>query len=135
MDEISHALEMWSEKLKQTREQIEELENWFCEESTRKSSKEFDRKEKAFTKSLPMIKRTKKKKKFNKCPICLEDMMPGVIKRYRTRSSYNQRTAETVDCLHKFHLACLEEWLKNSLTCPVCRRNVSVEGGIDIGEC
>lgn len=26
-------------------------------------------------------------------------------------------------CTHPFHLACIEEWLKDNKTCPMCRQS------------
>lgn len=28
-------------------------------------------------------------------------------------------------CLHDFHFACIEKWLKNHKTCPMCKRDVT----------
>jgi len=47
-----------------------------------------------------------------RCPICLDDYTPldPVLK--------------LSDCLHWLHKNCLEQWLRNANTCPVCRKRV-----------
>ena len=135
MEAIEAELHERREILKKTRQEIEALENWIAEERRKKKFwTQFMRNEKAFVKSLPTIRRIRKTKRLNHCPICLDDITPKHVARYRTRSSYTGRTAQTVNCAHKFHLFCIEEWLQNSLTCPVCRSPVAEEGGIDIGD-
>ena len=42
------------------------------------------------------------------CPICLEDMEPG-------------SEVRTLPCEHFYHAACVEGWLKQKSSCPVCR--------------
>ena len=135
MEAIESELQERRKMLQKTRLEIAALENWFSEEEKKKEFwRKFLRQEKAFVKSLPTIRRIRKKKKTLDCPICLEDMQANNTLMFRTRSSYTGRIGQTVDCLHKFHLGCIEEWLKNSLTCPVCRSPVAEEGGIDIGD-
>ena len=48
------------------------------------------------------------------CPICLDD----------TNNSSNSDKKSSFCCLgckHKFHIICIEKWLKNKLVCPCCR--------------
>ena len=47
-----------------------------------------------------------------KCPICLEEFVPGSILR-------------CMDCTHTFHKHCLDKWLSMKATCPICQRPVS----------
>lgn len=44
------------------------------------------------------------------CPICLEEYAPLDLL--------------LLPCSHLFHEACLEIWLRNHQTCPICRRTV-----------
>jgi len=46
----------------------------------------------------------------NECSICME-------------INYNQ--VIITDCNHEFHEKCLFEWMKNSPTCPICRKQLS----------
>lgn len=32
-----------------------------------------------------------------------------------------------VNCGHHFHKNCLEEWLRNTANCPVCRYNIKFD--------
>ncbi|CAA6675117.1 unnamed protein product [Spirodela intermedia] len=45
------------------------------------------------------------------CPICLSE--------YRSGDSLRR----IPDCEHCFHAACVDEWLRVSATCPVCRNS------------
>ena len=135
MQAIEAELHERREILKKTRLEIAALEEWFSEEEKKNEFwRKFFRQEKAWVKSLPTIKRIRKNKKAIDCPICLEDMRSKDTPMFRTRLSYTGRIGQTVNCLHKFHLGCIEEWLQNSLTCPVCRSPVPEEGGIDIAD-
>lgn len=49
----------------------------------------------------------------NICPICLADYMPKEILRC------------IPECTHCFHAECIDEWLKISSMCPVCRNSPS----------
>jgi len=35
--------------------------------------------------------------------------------------SLNRGETTTTDCKHAFHIACLQEWRKVFLSCPLCR--------------
>ena len=45
-----------------------------------------------------------------RCPICLEDLLPGSVLRRLT-------------CKHHFHKACLDTWLAHKAVCPICQQN------------
>lgn len=42
------------------------------------------------------------------CSVCLEQVVDGEIIR-------------TLPCVHQFHAACIDQWLKQQATCPVCK--------------
>ncbi|OMP04689.1 Zinc finger, RING-type [Corchorus olitorius] len=46
------------------------------------------------------------------CAICLEDYVVG------------EPCRVFPVCKHMFHLTCIDHWLKNHLTCPVCRKSI-----------
>jgi hypothetical protein len=46
------------------------------------------------------------------CSICLEGLCEG-------------EEAQTLPCLHRFHTACSEQWLRQSAKCPICKHNVA----------
>jgi len=50
----------------------------------------------------------------NTCSICLTDFHAGDRKRRLT-------------CMHCFHVVCVDKWLKNNPTCPVCRVEMNTE--------
>lgn len=43
-----------------------------------------------------------------RCPICLEDYVPG-------------STLRRLHCSHQFHQPCLDKWLQQKATCPICQ--------------
>lgn len=45
------------------------------------------------------------------CPICLEDI---------------EKEEQVLNCGHKFHYKCFDTWIKNSLSCPYCRKNLKI---------
>ena len=48
------------------------------------------------------------------CCVCLEDVCPG-------------NKVRTLPCLHTFHAACAEEWLKKKKVCPLCQFSIDGE--------
>lgn len=46
------------------------------------------------------------------CSICLEEVVVGDLLR-------------SLPCLHQFHVNCIDPWLRQQGTCPVCKRQVS----------
>ena len=61
-------------------------------------------------KKLDKLKKYKCKEKVN-CTICLEDI-PKDTEIYKLK------------CKHNFHSECLENWLKEKLSCPICRKKI-----------
>ena len=51
-------------------------------------------------------------KSLNECSICLEVNNNQIIK---------------TDCNHEFHEKCFFEWMKNSATCPICRKQINCQ--------
>jgi len=49
-------------------------------------------------------------KKLGDCPICYEEVTKG--------------TSTITRCKHVFHKACLERWMEEKTTCPMCRENI-----------
>ncbi len=47
------------------------------------------------------------------CPICLMDILEGNLCR-----------ALPDPCGHVFHLACIDQWFRQSTSCPLCKRNM-----------
>ncbi|EGN94329.1 hypothetical protein SERLA73DRAFT_62241, partial [Serpula lacrymans var. lacrymans S7.3] len=47
-----------------------------------------------------------------RCPICLDDYLPS------------DPVLKLLECSHWLHKGCLETWLHNANTCPVCRKKV-----------
>lgn len=45
-----------------------------------------------------------------RCTVCLEDFMEGAVLR-------------RLPCAHKFHKECIDCWLKQKATCPICQRD------------
>ena len=55
----------------------------------------------------------------NECPIC-----------YDNENEIEQNIK--LECGHKFHDKCILEWCKNSLSCPMCRCNITDERCVEI---
>jgi len=49
-------------------------------------------------------------KKMGDCPICYEEVTKG--------------TSTTTRCKHVFHQTCLQRWMEEKPTCPMCRENI-----------
>ena len=59
--------------------------------------------------------KNKSKNNYNKfCPICLGEFMIG-------------EKESSLPCLHCFHSNCIENWIKRSKFCPVCKLKISWE--------
>nr|GMD65973.1 E3 ubiquitin-protein ligase At4g11680-like [Ipomoea batatas] len=48
------------------------------------------------------------------CSICLEEFTRGMV------------ITELAPCSHRFHNACIAQWLRNNPTCPICRCRCTV---------
>ena len=66
-------------------------------------------------KFLPIweIRENKKSSNNNNCVICLYEFQIG-------------EKIAALPCLHVFHFDCIKNWLKNELTCPVCKFEVTL---------
>lgn len=40
----------------------------------------------------------------------------------------SQQLVRVLPCKHEFHASCVDKWLRNHRTCPLCRRDASVTG-------
>ena len=47
------------------------------------------------------------------CVVCISEISPG-------------EAIRTLPCMHFFHKDCVDQWLKTNMSCPVCKRTVSV---------
>ncbi|KAH0470980.1 hypothetical protein IEQ34_000703 [Dendrobium chrysotoxum] len=50
------------------------------------------------------------------CSVCLEQVLAGEMIR-------------SLPCLHQFHSNCIDPWLRQQGTCPVCKHKASGPGG------
>ncbi|BDA40512.1 probable E3 ubiquitin-protein ligase RNF12-A at C-terminar half [Coccomyxa sp. Obi] len=46
-----------------------------------------------------------------KCPICLEEFVPGAV-------------LHRLPCSHQFHRDCVDKWLAQKATCPICQQSL-----------
>jgi len=63
--------------------------------------------------SLPIHQYSQKNGTTENCSICCEDFT-------------DKDRLRTLPCFHNFHVACIDEWLKDNKTCPFCMKEVSV---------
>lgn len=61
--------------------------------------------------NLGSYKKIKPKDSGYKCPICLDVFQEGLYKR-------------TLSCQHTFHKKCVDKWLKDEESCPICRKKL-----------
>lgn len=76
-----------------------------------------EQRQQALEKLLPLVKYGSSSAKemlsnFGDCSICLDDYRDGEFCRVFPV------------CKHIFHVKCIDHWLKNHLTCPVCRKSL-----------
>ena len=60
------------------------------------------------------------------CPICFDTISiesTSSVKKYKIKPSKMM----SLDCKHQFHTNCIEEWIKTSNTCPICRSLIEKE--------
>lgn len=55
------------------------------------------------------------------CAVCLENYKDG-------------ETLRILPCKHEFHKACIDPWLLNHRTCPMCKSNILKSLGVDMPE-
>lgn len=48
----------------------------------------------------------------NKCMICMENFVAG-------------EELRSLPCLHRYHRACIDEWLSRSKACPICKQDIT----------
>ena len=77
------------------------------DQETKKKIASFTRKRDT-KRGFKIIKRLKED---NDCPICLGQIKPNQV-------------GTSTQCEHRFHSACLEEWLSRNNNCPVCREPI-----------
>ncbi|XP_052798472.1 putative cyclin-dependent serine/threonine-protein kinase DDB_G0272797/DDB_G0274007 [Mya arenaria] len=65
--------------------------------------------------TLPTKRYTQRDRQTEGCSVCMEEYKTG-------------DTQKTLPCLHIFHDSCIDPWLKDNATCPVCREVVKVSG-------
>ncbi|KAF8110621.1 hypothetical protein N665_0081s0051 [Sinapis alba] len=63
----------------------------------------------------PKKKETHSKEIGNECSVCLSVCADG------------EEIRQLSACKHKFHVSCIEKWLKGHSTCPICRADVTVK--------
>jgi hypothetical protein len=86
-------------------------QNILLQKSIRKKNKDYE----TIIKFLPIweITENKKRDNNNNCVVCLYEFKIG-------------ERISTLPCLHVFHCDCINNWLKNELTCPVCKFEVTL---------
>ena len=85
-------------------------QNILLQKSIRKKNKDYE----TIIKFLPIWEITENKKRDNNnCVVCLYEFKIG-------------ERISTLPCLHIFHCDCINNWLKNELTCPVCKFEVTL---------
>ena len=95
-----------------------------------KPSKQED-KVKAF---LDKLKHKENKKEIftESCIICLEDFPPNeTIKGFENsgdKENLKKEETSILECGHKFHRKCIEDWLKKQANCPICRMQFNIKG-------
>ncbi len=52
--------------------------------------------------------------RISQCAVCMEDFLL-------------HDSAKQLPCNHLYHLPCIDQWLKLHATCPICRKNISLE--------
>ena len=77
------------------------------DQETKKKIASFTRKRDT-KRGFKIIKRLKED---NDCPICLGQIKPN-------------QPGTSAQCEHRFHSACLDEWLSRNNSCPVCREPI-----------
>ncbi|XP_046850270.1 E3 ubiquitin-protein ligase RNF38-like [Xenia sp. Carnegie-2017] len=71
---------------------------------------------KSVLESLPTYKITSKDKDLreSRCVVCLMDFEL-------------KQQLRILPCLHEFHSKCIDKWLKNNRSCPICRKEVKLK--------
>lgn len=64
----------------------------------------------SYNELVPKCEKIKHKHE-DECPICSQDYKIGEFKR-------------KLSCNHEYHKKCIDKWLKDYLTCPICRKEI-----------
>ena len=48
--------------------------------------------------------------------------------------NYTEETKKITECCHTFHTKCLDKWLQNNTSCPLCRTEMKPMSFIGTGE-
>ena len=91
---------------------LEDL-NFLEDENNDNSFKKDDYKEILSYIPTSTVKEIKKSSNNNKCVICLSDFQVG-------------EQESTLPCLHIFHSNCIEKWIIENKTCPICKYDISL---------
>lgn len=62
-------------------------------------------------KGLFMVYCSGRRKSGRNCSICLEPFVVGEVEK-------------SIPCFHTFHANCIDQWLKKSVHCPICKSTV-----------
>ena len=110
IDRIDKWIDGWGDK---ERENINNLENISSQQRSIILEKNKDYA--TIMKFLPIwqIRENKKSDNNNNCVICLYEFQIG-------------DNISALPCLHVFHHDCIKNWLKNELTCPVCKLEITL---------
>jgi hypothetical protein len=55
----------------------------------------------------------KKDEEAHNCAICIDELKSGNM-------------VKALNCAHKFHSKCINDWLKVKLKCPLCKQKVAI---------
>ena len=63
------------------------------------------------------------------CIICLEEFKSNETKNDSEKKELLEKEdVSTLDCGHKFHKKCIDDWSKKEQSCPLCRAKIGIKG-------